>query len=213
MGTTGLIAKGAIADNSLLAQINLEENANSLKQVTNVNQLRDVSPGDWAYEALRSLVERYGCIVGYPNQTYRGQQPFSRYEFAAGLNACLNQIERLIASSEAVTREDLETLQRLSQEFETELAALGTRVDNLEGRVAFLEDHQFSTTTTLSGEIIFGLASILTGDNADGDEAERVPVFGDRARLEFNIGSCWVSSVKSTYRNRDRTAFRSDRLT
>ena len=26
-----------------------------LNQVTNVNQLRDVSPGDWAYEALRSL--------------------------------------------------------------------------------------------------------------------------------------------------------------
>jgi hypothetical protein len=186
LGTTGLIAKGAIADNSLLAQVNLQENANSLEQVTNVDRLRDVSPGDWAYEALRSLVERYGCIVGYPNQTYRGNQPLSRYEFAAGLNACLNQIERLIAASEAVMREDIETLQRLTQDFEAELATLGTRVDNLEGRVAFLEDHQFSTTTTLSGEIIFGLASILTGDNADGEQAERVPVFGDRARLEFN---------------------------
>ena len=35
----------------------------SLEQVTNVNQLRDVSPADWAYEALRSLVDRYGCIA------------------------------------------------------------------------------------------------------------------------------------------------------
>ena len=58
-------------------------------QVTNVNQLRDVYPTDWAYEALRSLVDRYGCIVGYPNQTYRGNRALSRYEFAAGLNACL----------------------------------------------------------------------------------------------------------------------------
>ena len=37
-------------------------------QVTSVSQLRDVSPTDWAYEALRSLVERYGCIVGYPDK-------------------------------------------------------------------------------------------------------------------------------------------------
>ncbi|HAG83425.1 MAG TPA: hypothetical protein DCL61_20330, partial [Cyanobacteria bacterium UBA12227] len=33
--------------------------AESLDQVTNIGQLRDVSPGDWAYEALRGLVERY----------------------------------------------------------------------------------------------------------------------------------------------------------
>ena len=75
-----------------------EGNFNSINQVTNVNQLQDVSPGDWAFEALRSLVDRYGCIVGYPDQTYRGNKALSRYEFAAGLNACLNQIERLIAT-------------------------------------------------------------------------------------------------------------------
>ncbi|MGB7441885.1 MAG: iron uptake porin, partial [Coleofasciculaceae cyanobacterium] len=66
----------------------------SLNQVTNVSQLRDVSPGDWAYEALRSLVERYGCIAGYPDGTYRGNRPTTRFEFAAGLNACLDQIVR-----------------------------------------------------------------------------------------------------------------------
>lgn len=45
---------------------------NPMDQVTNVSQLRDVSPEDWAYEALRSLVERYGCIAGYPDGTFRG---------------------------------------------------------------------------------------------------------------------------------------------
>jgi len=72
------------------------EGRESLDQVTSVGQLRDVSPGDWAYEALRSLVERYGCIAGYPDGTYRGNRALTRYEFAAGLNACLQQIERLI---------------------------------------------------------------------------------------------------------------------
>lgn len=88
-----------------------------LGQVTNVNQLRDVAPTDWAYEALRSLVDRYGCIVGYPDQTYRGSEPLTRYEFAAGLNSCLNQIERLIAANSEPDGEDLATIERLSQEF------------------------------------------------------------------------------------------------
>ena len=48
----------------------------SLAQINSVSSLSDVQPTDWAYEALRSLVERYGCIVGYPDQTYRGNRAF-----------------------------------------------------------------------------------------------------------------------------------------
>ena len=167
-----------------------QEEQHNLGQVTNVNQLQDVSPTDWAYEALRSLVDRYGCISGFPNQTFRGNQPLSRYEFAAGLNSCLNQIERLIASSDAVGQEDLEAVNRLAQEFEAELAAIGGRVDEIESRIAVLEDSQFSTTTKLAGEAIFGISSIVSGSNDDGiettdDEIDRVPVFGYRTRLEL----------------------------
>jgi hypothetical protein len=138
-----------------------------MSQVSNVTQLRDVSPGDWAFEALRSLVERYGCIAGYPDGTYRGNRSSSRYEFAAGLNACLQQIERIITTGGDgfVTRQDLETLQRLTEDFKTELASLGTRVDQIEGRVAFLEDHQFSTTTKLSGLAWFNVTGANAGRN------------------------------------------------
>ena len=131
----------------------------TMDQVTNVTQLSDVRPSDWAYEALRSLVERYGCIAGYPDGTFRGNRAMSRYEFAAGLNSCLQQIERLIAGqgSNLASRRDLEALQRLVAEFQPELARIGARVDKLEGRTAFLEDHQFSTTTKLFGQAIFGL--------------------------------------------------------
>lgn len=140
-----------------VSQLSSEQPLDSMEQVTNVSQLSDVRPTDWAYEALRSLVERYGCIAGYPDGSFRGNRAMSRYEFAAGVNACLQQVERLIASSTSdfVTKSDLETLQRLVDEFRTELTTLGTRVDKLEGRVAFLEDHQFSTTTKLSGQAIF----------------------------------------------------------
>ena len=156
------------------------EESDPMGQVTSVSQLRDVSPGDWAYEALRSLVERYGCIAGYPDGTFRGNRALTRYEFAAGLNACLQQIERLIGNIPD-NGDDFTTLRRLIEEFEAELATLGARVDNLEGRVAFLEDNQFSTTTKLSGEVIFGLADAF-GDDV-GDDVNTV--FHDRVRLNF----------------------------
>ena len=174
---------------------NGEVEGDPMNQVTNVNQLRDVSPTDWAYEALRSLVDRYGCIAGFPNQTYRGYQALSRYEFAAGLNSCLNQIERLIASSDAVVREDLDTINRLSAEFEAELATIGGRIDSLEGRTAFLEDNAFSTTTKLQGEVAFTLANAFGEEQAtdffDDDIDEDSPdldsqvVFNERVRLQL----------------------------
>jgi hypothetical protein len=152
----------------------------SQDQVTSVNELKDVQPTEWAYEALRSLVERYGCIVGYPDLTYRGNRALTRWEFAAGLNACMNTMERLIQENVAVLKEDVDTIKRLSQEFEAELAALGARVDNLEGRVAFLEDHQFSTTTKLQGEAIFAITDSF------GDDDQTQTIFADRVRLAFN---------------------------
>ncbi len=147
-----LTAKPAGANpDAMLKEISNYSKTSSMSQVTSVSQLRDVSPTDWAYEALRSLVERYGCIVGYPDRTFRGNRALSRYEFAAGLNACMQQMERLLAQTMAVLQEDIELLKRLMKEYEVELAYLGSRVDNLEARVAFLEDNQFSTTTKLKG--------------------------------------------------------------
>ncbi|GAB4233946.1 MAG: iron uptake porin [Stanieria sp.] len=151
----------------------------SMSQITNVNQLRDVSPSDWAYEALKSLTERYGCLAGYPNQTYRGNQSLSRYEFAAGLNACLNQIERLVGDSQTMSQEELNTILRLMQQFQEELAILKGRTDGIQARIGELELTQFSTTTQLVGEVIFGLGSVLAGD------ADKIAVLGNRTRLEL----------------------------
>ena len=156
----------------------------NLGQVTNVSQFRDVQPSDWAYEALSRVVQTYGCLQGYPDGTYRGNRALSRYEFAAGLNACLRQIEALIArtppgTTGGPTPSDLQALQRLREEFSTELATLGTRVNNLEGRTAFLEQRQFSTTTKLVGEAVFALTDGL-GENNNVET-----VLQDRVRLDF----------------------------
>lgn len=145
----------------------LEEGATPMGQVTSVSQLSDVQPTDWAFQALQSLVERYGCIAGYPDGTYRGNRAMTRYEFAAGLNACMDRVNELLAAAtaELVRKEDLATLQRLQEEFAAELATLRGRVDALEARTAELEANQFSTTTKLTGGVWFNLTGAFAGDD------------------------------------------------
>lgn len=165
----------------------------------NVSDLRDVSPGDWSYEALRNLVERYGCIVGYPQGTFAGNRALSRNEFAAGLNACLQQMERLIAAGETIQQEDLATLQRLLSEFEADLATVSAKVDDLDGRVAFLEDHQFSTTTKLQGQLITTLSQVFGNENAATGEDLDV-----QATLEYRLRL----NLLTSFNGRDRLRLR-----
>ncbi len=158
-------------------------------QVTSVSQLSDVSPTDWAFQALQSLVERYGCIAGYPSGVYLGNRALTRYEFAAGLNACLDRVNELIAAatSPLATKADLATLQKLQEEFAAELATIRGRVDALEARTTELEANQFSTTTKLEGSVIFSVhGGSFTDDDGDERSDQEEIAFGQRTRLLFN---------------------------
>ncbi|MEE3717156.1 iron uptake porin [Tumidithrix elongata RA019] len=166
--------------------------ARTAQNVTSVSQLSDVRPTDWAFTALQSLVERYGCIAGYPDRTYRGQRALSRYEFAAGLNACLDKINEIISAglADKVSKEDLAAVQKLQEEFAAELATLRGRVDALEAKTTKLEAQQFSTTTKLNGEVIFAFAGATDGNannaGAPTPNDKSNVIFGYRARLNFD---------------------------
>jgi hypothetical protein len=185
-----------------------EGSGNSLNQVTSISQLSDVQPTDWAFQALQSLVERYGVIAGYPDGTYRGNRAMTRYEFAAGLNAALDRVNELIAAglAEAVSREDLATLQRLQEEFAAELATLRGRVDALEARTAELEANQFSTTTRLRGETIFNVAGVFDED----EQFDSQITFGYRVRLNFDTSFTGQDRLRARLQSRDIQDFESD---
>ncbi len=173
-----------VADLSTEIQRDTINTTTTAQNVTSVSQLSDVRPTDWAFTALQSLVERYGCIAGYPDRTFRGKQATSRYEFAAGLNACLDKINEIISAglADKVSKEDLATLQKLQEEFAAELATLRGRVDALDAKTAKLEAQQFSTTTKLSGEAIFSVSG-ATGANTGGTNTNIV--FNNRVRLNL----------------------------
>jgi hypothetical protein len=131
----------------------------SEEQVTSINQFSDVKPTDWAFQALSNLIERYGCVAGYPDGTYRGQRAMTRYEAAALLNACLDRITEIT-----------DELKKLMKEFEKELAVIRGRVDGLEARVGELEATQFSTTTKLKGVATFVLGANSYSGSSRPDE-------------------------------------------
>ena len=167
----------------------------SLEQVTSITQFSDVQPTDWAYQALSNLIERYGCVAGYPNGTYRGSRAMTRFEAAALLNACLDRITE-------VTDE----LKRLMKEFEKELAVLKGRVDGLEAKVAELEATQFSTTTKLTG-----LATFVLGANTFGGSASNLvnanqsrfgaTTFNYDVQLNFDTSFTGNDLLRSTLRS------------
>ncbi|MDZ4874260.1 MAG: hypothetical protein CLLPBCKN_003656 [Chroococcidiopsis cubana SAG 39.79] len=200
-----------------VTQLSEEKAPETLAQVTSVSQLSDVQPTDWAFQALQSLVERYGCIAGYPDGTYRGNRALTRYEFAAGLNACLDRVNELIATASAdmVNKEDLATLQRLQEEFSAELATLRGRVDALEARTAELEANQFSTTTKLSGEVIVAVSDVFGGNELaasgsgepTGDDNDVNTVLADRARLTFNTSFTGKDELRTRLQARNVVPF------
>jgi hypothetical protein len=160
------------------ASLNLAEVSQyaSQEQVTSISQFSDVKPSDWAYQALSNLVDRYGCVAGYPNGTFKGGQAMTRYEAAALLNACLDRVT-----------ETTDELKRLMKEFQKELAVLRGRVDGLEAKVGELQATQFSTTTKLSGQ-----ATFVVGANAFSGSA-------------INTGANTVNRAPNAFTGRPRT--------
>jgi hypothetical protein len=76
-----------------------------------------------------------GVISGYPDGSFRGTPPATRYEMASIIARALAGVDLDKAS-----KQDVEMMRRLIVEFKDELDSLGVRVDELDERVAILEE-------------------------------------------------------------------------
>ncbi|MFQ4136465.1 iron uptake porin [Nodosilinea sp. PGN35] len=183
------------------------ETPDGLAQVTQVTDFADVSPSDWAFQALSNLVETYGCIQGYPDSTFRGQRSITRYEFAAGLNACLDVIVSTLGSG--ISEDDLATIRRLQEEFAAELATLGSRVDQLEADTAQLRAQQFSTVTKLRGQAFFNMGGGFSGGTVLAETGARV---GGAPATRSIVGNPAVNVGSYLWLNFDTSFSGADRL-
>ena len=94
------------------------------------NPFSDVTPSDWAYQAVVDLSEQ-GVVEGYPDGTFKGERNITRYEMA-------QIIARMLAKEDQLNAEQRATLDKLAGEYADELANLGVRVSNLEKKVGNL---------------------------------------------------------------------------
>jgi hypothetical protein len=88
----------------------------------------DVSPDHWAYAALVNLAGTYGCVSGYPDGTFRGEATVTRYEFAAGMDACLGMISGLVQRQQAEQEQAVQELIEAMEQSLSDLRQLETEV-------------------------------------------------------------------------------------
>jgi Carbohydrate-selective porin, OprB family len=132
-----------------------------------------VQPTDWQYASLKSLESKYNCSSSLTGVAV------SRTDFATGLNACLLKAEPVLANNpNSTSAQDLEVLQRLTQEFRAELTNLDIRIEKVQRTALAQSASQFSTTTKLKGEVVIGLNGVISG-GAAGSNA----TVSDRVRL------------------------------
>jgi len=142
-GTVALLSALVVAGASTLITIapaNAQGTANvGSGGATNVSELTDVVGNEWAYNALKELVNNpCHVLVGYPDRTYRGQKSTTRFELAAALY----KYEQCVAErlAQKADKADLEKFAALLDEFRSELNALKSRVDDLERRMKLVEE-------------------------------------------------------------------------
>lgn len=129
----------------------------------------DVPTNHWAYDAIAELAAK-GLVEGYPDGTFKGNQPLTRYEMAMVVARIIARIEAIPtppppevrrADLDAVRRDltaatgriaaserTIATLQRLVNEFRAELQALGVRVTALEEELSALRARLDNTRIT-----------------------------------------------------------------
>ena len=144
----------------------------------------DVPSDHWAYGAVEKL-QSQGIVIGYPDKTYGGPRPMTRYEFAIAISRLLDKIP--VIPADVATKGDIEALRaqlagfatkaevdelrRLINEFRSELERLGQdvktlndRVNALDSRVSLIE--QEMKRVRIGGEInLMVQGTARTSDN------------------------------------------------
>jgi len=144
----------------------------------------DVPTDHWAYAAVDKL-KNAGVVEGYPDKTYGGPRPMTRYEFAMAIARLMDKIPVIppdvarqgdIDAIKAqlagfATKAEVEELRKLVNEFKPELERLGQDVRALNEKVNALDSRVTAIETEMKrvkigGEINFMAQAVnRTSDN------------------------------------------------
>lgn len=126
------------------------------------NPFADVPTNSWAYQAVQRLFAQ-NMLDGYPDATFRGNRPVTRYEMAVAIERLSAAVEMKMAEAKAASAapalspDVIATMRRLVDEYQSELtrlASLEKPVDNVEKRVATLDQQTKKNTDDLARQQI-----------------------------------------------------------
>jgi S-layer homology domain len=106
--------------------------------------LRDVPAGSWEYQAVQRLTAD-GIISGYPDKTFKGDRPLTRYEMAVIADRAVHALEAEMALGKPVAKDDLDAVRRLLAEYAHE-------VEGVQQQVAVLEQRVDTTAKTVTAQ-------------------------------------------------------------
>ena len=112
------------------------------------NPLSAVPLNSWAYDAVDQLVKD-GIVVGYPDGTFKGSRPMTRYEAAVLAYRAQDVLESRITQGKAVEQNDIDAINRLIAAFGDELKAVERHVDALQ-RTADATKKEADETATVA---------------------------------------------------------------
>ena len=134
------------------------------------NPFSDVTPQDWAYQSVAQLAAA-GVINGYPDGTFKGQNNITRFEMA-------QMVAKAMANESRANAEQQAMINRLADEFSSELNNLGVRVSNLENKIG-------NVKVTGDARLRYQ-GSDKTDMFATADAKDKKSKFDYRGRVQFN---------------------------
>lgn len=147
------------------------------------NPFVDVPLNHWAYDSVQSLAAK-GVIVGFPDGTFGGANPLTRYEFAEATAKALAYVEGMDFAAAG----DVETLEKLVIEFADELVnLLGITVPDLEASLGANTEAIAALKTTVDKLDSFFEPVVISGDFTASYEKVVVPTAAATLADETNI--------------------------
>jgi hypothetical protein len=138
--------------------------------VAQAGPLSDVPLNSWAYDAVDQLAKD-GIIKGYPDGTFKGNRPMTRYEAAVLAYRAVDMIEAQITAGKAVEKADIDAANKL-------IAAFGAELKTVERHVDALQTEADATKN--------GLAATDKRVDAQGRQIGALNDFTKRAYIKFN---------------------------
>lgn len=147
-----------------------------------VNHFSSVPKDHWAYGAVEKLVQD-GLIDGYGDDDFRGEKAITRYEMAQLVARAMSNVEKADDADKAA-------IQKLEDEYASELNAMDIRLTKVEKGMSSFKwfgDARIRTSRNLTGGRVSGLASNVGGtavldQNYTGTEKKKTDM---RLRLGF----------------------------